>query len=257
MTKLLKSKSLRRAFVDSLPILAGYLFLGSGFGILLTEQGFPVWMATLMAITMYAGSGQYLGVELLASGAGLGSTALLTLLINARHFFYGLAMLIKYRDTGKAKPFLAFALTDETFSLVCRENATDGVNAKHYYCFVSVLNHLYWIVGCTLGAVVGSALTLNFAGVEFVMTALFVVIFIDQWRSVSPKKSPKKTGFSNLVAKAAALLKAHFSAVIGVVVTTVCLLIFGRDHFIIPAMIGILAGLLLVKFFADKRGRGV
>lgn len=223
--------SVRKAFRDSIPVLAGYLFLGAGFGILLIEQGYPVWLAALMALTMYAGSGQYLAVDLLSGGASLISTALMTLIINARHFFYGIALLTKYRDMGKAKPYLIFSLTDETFSLVCREDATVKTVPKRYFRVLSHLNHIYWIAGCTLGAVAGRTIPVDFSGVEFVMTALFVVIFLDQWRST----------------------RRHLPALIGLTVTAVCLVLFGADGFVIPAMVGITAALLLFRNLPGMR----
>lgn len=228
-----RDPAVRRAFRDSLPILAGYLFLGFGFGILLTEKGCPGWMAVLMAAVMYAGSGQYLGVDLIGSGAGLLTTAGMMFVLNARHFFYGLAMLVRYRDMGKAKPYLIFSLTDETFSLVCRDGAAEGVDAKRYYLTVSVLNQLYWISGCSLGAVVGTALPIDFSGIEFVMTALFLVIFLDQWKEASD----------------------HRPALAGVGGAVLCLVLFGAERFVIPAMVGILAVLLILRKRFGKEDR--
>ena len=230
---LFRSPAVRKAFRDSLPVLAGYLFLGAGFGILLVEKGFPLWMAPVMALTIYAGSGQYLAVDLMSGGASLISTAVLTFVINARHFFYGLTMLLRYRDMKAAKPYLIFSLTDETFSLVCRENATDGVDAKTYYLSLSLMNQFYWLVGCTAGAAAGKTLPVDFSGVDFVMTALFVVIFLDQWRSTT----------------------RHLPALVGVGSTVVCLLVFGPERFVIPAMVCIALILTLLRKRLDPEAK--
>lgn len=225
----MRKKHLKAVFLDTVPVLTGYLFLGMGFGILLTESGYGVLWALAMSIFVFAGSGQYLAVSLLANSSGLLSAAIATLLVNARHLFYGISLLEKYKGTGKKKPYLIFALTDETYSLVTQNEPPEGMS-RHSYCFtVSVLDHIYWITGCTLGALVGQFIPINYEGIEFVLTALFVTMFVDRW-------------LTN---------KDHFSAIVGACATLVSLLLFGSEFFLIPAMV--LIALLLT--LSPKTGR--
>ena len=198
----------------SLPVMAGYLVLGMGFGILLETNGYGVWWAFFMSLFIYAGSMQYVAIDLLAGGASLLSAALMTVMVNARHLFYGVSMIERYKDTGKAKPYLIFALTDETYSLVCSGETPEGVDRKRFFFLVSLFDQSYWIIGSVLGALVGSLLTFDTTGIDFAMTALFVVVFTEQWRSC----------------------RSHLSALIGVGASLACLLVFGPDSFIIPAM---------------------
>ncbi len=212
------------AFRDTIPVMTGYLFLGFGFGILMQQKGYGLLYAASMSLFVYAGSMQYVAVELLSSGAGLITAALTTLLVNARHLFYGISMVEWYKGMGKKKPYLIFALTDETFSLVSRKDFPEGIKRDRYCLLVSVLDQIYWVVGTLLGSLAGSFLPINFEGIEFVLTALFITIFVEQWLSS----------------------KNRIPAIIGVSVTALCLLIFGKDLFLIPAMLlitGILAGL--------------
>jgi 4-azaleucine resistance transporter AzlC len=223
----MKRKALKTVFLDTLPVLTGYLFLGAGFGILLaekTDKGF-LW-ALLMSVCMFAGSGQYLAVSLIADGASAISAAVATFLINARHIFYGISMLQKYRTVGARKPYLIFALTDETYSLVCSDTLPVPKEQQHrYYLLVSLFNHLYWIIGSVLGAVVGSLISFNTRGIDFALTALFVTVFWDQWLST----------------------KKHAPALIGVGAAVLCLVLFGSGRFLIPAMLLIALLLMLIK----------
>ncbi len=201
-------KTVSKAFYDTIPIMMGYIVLGFGFGILLEDKGYNFVWAFLMALTIYGGSMQYAAVDLLTSGASLVTAAVMTVAINARHFFYGLSMLDKYKDTGKYKTYLMFALTDETYSVACSAYVPEGINKPLYYFLVSLFDQLYWIIGCVAGGLFGSAVSFNSAGVEFSMTALFVVIFTEQWMST----------------------KNHLPAVIGVISSALCLLVFGADN---------------------------
>lgn len=221
----MKQRELKEAFKDSLPVLAGYLVLGAGFGVLLQSHGYNIWWALVMSVTIFAGSGQYLAVDLLAQAQSLVTTALMTFMINARHFFYGLSMLERYKDTKPYKPYLIFGLTDETYSIACNKTFDEGMTPKKYYFYLTLLDHLYWIVGGVAGALAGSLINFNSKGIEFSMTALFTVIFTQQWTSE----------------------KHHAPAIIGVVCTAVCLLIFGANNFVIPSMIAIAAVLLIGK----------
>lgn len=213
----MNGKTLKYAALKSLPVMAGYLVLGIGFGLLLQEKGYSFWWAILMSATIYAGSMQYVAVNLLTGGASLITAALMTLMVNARHLFYGISMLDRYKKTGKAKPYLIFALTDETYSLVCSAEPPADVDRKKYYLYVSLLDQCYWITGSLLGALAGSLFTFSTAGIDFAMTALFAVIFIEQW-----EKS-----------------KNHLPAIIGIGTSVVCLLLFGASNFLIPAMLSI------------------
>lgn len=215
--------------------MAGYIVLGTGFGILLTSKGYARWWALLMSLTIYAGSMQYVAIDLLTAGASLISTALMTLMVNARHLFYGVSMLSRYRDTGKAKPYLIFALTDETYSLVCSDELIpSGVDKKRYFLFVSLLNQFYWVLGSVIGGLLGSFLTFNTNGIDFAMTALFVVIFTEQWEKN----------------------KNHIPALIGVISSVLCLILFGAQRFLIPAMLLISALLLLLRKPIERRSQG-
>lgn len=226
----MKKQAIKRVFLDTVPVLTGYLFLGAGFGILLSETGYGIGWAFFMSLFMFAGSGQYLAVSLLASQASLISTAIATLLVNARHLFYGISLVDAYKDAGKKKSYMIFGLTDETYSLVTQNQPPEGVS-RHLYCFlVTLFDHIYWICGCVLGNVMGATLPISFEGVEFVLTALFVTMFVEQWLSS----------------------KNHLPALIGVVSTAVCLMIFGSDIFLIPSMV-LIALLLTVSRKTARR----
>lgn len=220
---------LKKSFLSTLPVMAGYLVLGMGFGILLHARGYGILWSAAMSLFIYAGSMQYLAVDLLSGGAGLITAAVTTLMVNARHLFYGISMLGKYRDTGWRKPYLIFALTDETYSLNCNGAPREIGNDKDFYFFVSLLNHSYWVLGSVLGSILGRAIPFPTEGIDFALTALFVTVFVEQWLST----------------------KNHIPALIGLGSSVLCLLIFGPGNFLIPAMVLITALLLL---FAGKEG---
>ena len=231
MSRQTPSKQLLKTVVlTTVPVMAGYLILGMAFGILLADKGYSVLWALLMSTTIYAGSMQFVAVDLLSSGAAFLSAALMTLLVNARHLVYGISMLTKYRDMGKAKPYLVFALTDETYALLCSD-PPEGVDRKWFYLLVSACDQLYWIVGSVLGTLIGSALTINTDGIDFAMTALFVVIFVEQW-------------LTN---------RDHVPALLGLGLTLVCLLIWGAERFLIPAMVLIVLVLSVREVFRGRR----
>lgn len=222
--------TVKKAFLTTLPVLTGYLVLGMGFGILLQSKGFGILWSLAMSVCIYAGSMQYLAVDLLAGGASLLSVALTTLMVNARHLFYGLSMVDTYKDMGKAKPYLIFSLTDETYSLVCSRPANED---KRYYLLVSLFNQIYWVVGCSLGSLAGVLLPFQWKGIDFALTALFTSVFTEQWLSS----------------------KDRTAAVVGVVSALLCLLVFGADRFLIPAMLLITAVLSAVKAFRKEKSR--
>lgn len=225
----MKKHAVRTAFWDTLPVMAGYVFLGFGFGILLYQSGYGVLWAIGMSLFIYAGSMQYLTVSLLTGGAGLLTAALTTVVVNARHLFYGISMVDAYKGAGRRKPYMIFALTDETYSLVSQNQVPEGIS-RHSYCFlVSLFDHIYWVVGSALGSLTGTLLPINYEGIEFALTALFVTIFVEQWLSTND----------------------HRPALIGVSATVLCLMIFGRDVFLIPSMVIIAVGLTTMR----KTGR--
>ena len=221
----MKKNLLRAAFLDTVPVMTGYVFLGSGFGIVMHQSGYGGLWPIAMSLFIYAGSMQYMSVSLLTGGVSLLTTALTTLVVNARHLFYGISMVDAYTGAGRKKPYLIFALTDETYSLVSRENLPEGVPFLPYCLLVSFFDQCGWVGGTALGALAGDLLPLNFEGIEFVLTALFVTIFVEQWLST----------------------KNHFPAVTGLAATAACLLIFGRDVFLIPSMCLIAAILVMAR----------
>ena len=216
----MKENEIRTAFLDTLPVMTGYVFLGFGFGILMYQSGYSLLWSFAMSFFIYAGSMQYMAVSLLTGGASLLTTALTTIVVNARHLFYGISMVDAYKGAGKKKPYMIFALTDETYSLVSQGERSLG------YCFlVSLFDHIWWVSGTVLGAVAGSLIPINYEGIEFVLTALFVTIFVEQWLST----------------------KNHIPALVGLGSTALCLLIFGKDVFLIPSMVLIATSLILLR----------
>lgn len=177
-------KALKKAFPLTIPVLFGYLFLGFGFGVLLAKAGFSFLLAQFSALTVYSGSLQYAEVDLLKSQFSVLSAIAMTIAINVRHVFYGLSLIDKYNKVGCYKYYCIFGLTDETYSLVVSQNPPKGINQGKFYFFITLLNHIYWILGCTIGGLFGQFVQFNSKGIEFVMTALFVVIFMEQWESV-------------------------------------------------------------------------
>lgn len=214
-------KALKAAFGYTVPVLIGYLFLGMAYGMLMHAAGYPIWLVGLCSVLIYAGSMQYASVALLGVFDPLG-TFLITLMINARHLFYGVSMLEPYRAFGKKSKYMIFALTDETFSIHISAKAPDGVDQGWMLFYVSLLDHCYWVIAGILGAVLGGLLAMDTTGIDFVMTALFVTIVTDQW-------------LEN---------KQHLPAIIGFFAAGICRLLFGAD-FIVFAML-LIAILLLV-----------
>ncbi len=223
-------KTIQKAFLTSLPVMAGYIVLGIAFGILLKEKGFSIVWAFMMSLTIYAGSMEFVTISLLDAGASLVSAALMTLLVNARHLIYSLSMLERYRDTHPFKPYLIFGLTDETYALVCN-GAPEDVDEKRYYFFLTFFDQCYWLTGSVLGAFLGAFIPFDTTGIDFSMTALFITIFVDQ------------------------ILKADscLPGVIGIGCSILSLCLFGPSRFLIPAMISIVGLLILVERKGDNR----
>lgn len=214
-----------QVFPQTIPVMAGYLSLGIAFGLMLQSIGYGPGWAFLMGLFIYAGSAQFLAVELLAAGASLPQIALLTFLLNFRHLFYGLSMIEKYRGTGIRKIYLIFGLTDETYALLTSYKAPQGMAGKDYYFAVTLMNQGYWVLGCVIGAAAGSVLPFDTTGIDFAMTALFAVLFVEQWKT----------------------RKNHIPAIAGFAITIAALYLFGPDNFLIPALIVVSFVLLCMK----------
>ena len=214
--------ALRAAFPATIPVLTGYLCIGMAYGLLMANAGYGVFWALLLSLLCYAGSMEFVAVSLLTAGFDPVQALLMALMINARHAFYGLSMLEKYRGTGWARPFLIFSLTDETFSLVSTLEPPDGVTRRDFYFWISLLDYLYWQVGSVLGALIGGLLPFDTTGLDFALTALFIVLFLEQWR----KRENRPV------------------ALIGLGCTAASLAVVGADRLVIPAMVLILAVLL-------------
>ena len=222
-------KALAAAFPVTVPVLMGYLAIGIAFGLMLQEAGYNFIWAFFMSLTIYAGSGQYLGVTLLSAAAGLGTVAVMTLLINFRHLVYGLSMLEKFRGMGWRKLYMIFSLTDETYALLSSAQAPVGVNPKNFYFAIALLDQSYWILGSVVGGVAGAVIPFSTEGVDFAMTALFVVIAVDQWKTY----------------------KKHLPALLGCAVTVVFLIVlgrfFGQDQMLLVSLGVIVLFLLLLR----------
>lgn len=218
-------KTLSSAFHATIPVLMGYLAIGMAFGLMLQSAGYGVGWAFLMSLTIYAGSGQYLGVSLLATRASLSQTAFLTLMINFRHLVYGLSMLEKFRGMGKRKLYMIFSLTDETYALLSAAKAPEGVEEHGYYFAIALMDHSYWILGSILGSVLGAALGFDTTGVDFAMTALFLVIAVGQWKAAG----------------------SHLPALLGGAATLASLLLVGAEDMLLPALGVIVLVLTLMR----------
>ena len=218
-------KTLAAAFPLTVPVLMGYLAIGIAFGLMLQSIGYGVGWALLMSATIYAGSGQYLGVSLLAAGAPLTQVAFLTLMVNFRHLVYGLSMLEKFRGMGLRKLYMIFSLTDETYALLSSAQAPEGVDEHDFFFTVALLDQSYWVLGSVIGSLLGSALGFNTTGVDFAMTALFLVIAVGQWKAAV----------------------SHLAALLGGEATVACLLLVGAEDMLLPALAIIVIALTLLR----------
>ena len=227
----LTRKSLAAAFPYTLPVLMGYLSIGIVFGWMMAAIGYNAIWSFFMSLTVYAGSGQYLGVELLGSLAPLTDVAFLTLVINFRHLVYGLSMLEKFKGMGARKLYMIASLTDETYALLAGVSAPEGVDEKQFYFSIAVLDHLYWIAGSVIGGIAGSLITINTEGIDFAMTALFVVICVDQWKAA----------------------KTHIPAVTGFICGALFLVLIRSSNFILPALAAAVAMLLFLRRTVEQK----
>lgn len=218
-------KAFIAAFPHTIPIFAGFWFLGMAYGIYMNVSGFSFLYTLIMSMFIFAGSMEFVTVSLLLGAFNPLQALLLTLMINARHLFYGISMLDKYRHTGWKKPYLIFGMCDESFSINYTARIPQGIDRSWFMFFVTFLNHIYWVSGALLGCLFGSFIHFNTQGLEFVMTAMFVVIFMEQWLNEN----------------------SHLSSLIGLGISVGCLIVFGAENFIIPSMLMILGVLTLLR----------
>ncbi|WP_206460836.1 AzlC family ABC transporter permease [Anaerovorax sp. IOR16] len=224
-------KAIKAAFPHTIPILLGYLSIGIPFGLLLENAGYNALWAFFMSLVIFSGSMQYLAVGMMATGLGLVEVAMMSFLVNVRYMFYGLSFIERFSKMGWKKYYMIFALTDETYSLLCSVKAPKGVDEDKFILCIAALNHSYWIVGSIIGALAGSLITFNSAGMDFAMTALFLVIFLDQWRDYP----------------------THIPALLGIAATLLALFIFGGENLALPAMLFILILLFIGRTPIQKR----
>lgn len=229
MSNSIKS-AFKAAFPHTIPIFAGFWFLGMTYGIYMNVSGFSFWYPMLMSLTIFAGSAEFVAVNMLLGAFNPLQALAMTLMINARHLFYGISMLDKYRGNGLKDIYLIFGMCDESFSINYTADIPAGIDRGWFMFFVTLLNHCYWFFGATLGGLFGSLIHFNTEGLDFVMTAMFVVIFMEQWMKE----------------------KNHVSALVGIGISLLCLIAFGPDNFIIPAMVGILGVLTLLRKPLEK-----
>lgn len=226
-------KALYAAFPHTLPVLAGFGFLGFTYGVYMRTAGFSIWFPFGMSVSVFAGSMQFVAADLLLGAFQPLQVLLMTLLVNARHLFYGISMLDRYRGMGWKKPYLIFGMCDETFSINCATEVPLGVDRGWFYFFVTLLDQFYWVAGTTVGGLCGGLLPFSAEGLEFAMTAMFVAIFLDQWKKE----------------------KRHLSAALGVVLSLSCLILWGAGDFLLPAMAAILLALTLVRpLYKEEEG---
>ena len=227
----MKRKAFRAAFPYTIPIFAGFWFLGLTYGIYMNVSGFSFWYPMIMSLTIFGGSLEFVAVSMLLAPYAPVQVFIMTLMIQARHLFYGISMLDKFKGLGWKKAYLIFGMCDETFSINYTAEIPEDVDRGWFYFFVTLLNYFYWFSGATLGGLLGGLIKLNMEGLDFVMTAMFVVIFMEQWLKE----------------------KHHWSEWIGLGVSTACLLIFGPDNFMIPTMICILLALTTLRKWLDPK----
>ena len=219
------------ALPHSLPILAGYGFLGLTYGICMSVNGLNPWWTLLMCIFVFGGSVQIVAVSLMTAAFDPLNAFIITFVLCARHIFYGISMLGKYKNLGLKKLYMIFGLVDETFSINYSAEPPEDVDRGWFMFFVTLFDQIYWVVGSTVGAVFGTLINFSTEGIEFVMTSMFVVIFVNQWQKD----------------------KNHLSAIYGIAISFICLVIFGADNFIIPSMIGIFLALTFSRKYLEKK----
>ena len=228
----MKMRALKAAFPHTIPILAGFLFLGMTYGIYMNVSGFSFIYPMLMSLTIFAGSVEFVAVNILLGSFDPLQAFAVALMLNARHLFYGISMLDKFRGTGLKKFYLIFGMCDESFSINYTAEVPEDVDKGLFMFFVTLLDQIYWVTGATLGGVFGSLITFSTEGLDFVMTAMFVVIFLEQWLKE----------------------KKHTASILGLGISAVCLFAFGADDFMIPSMLALLTALTLLRKPLEKDG---
>ena len=228
---LILKKAFFCAFPYTITIFAGFWFLGMTYGIYMNVSGFSFWYPLLMSMTVFAGSVEFVAVSMLLGSFNPIQALVMTVMINARHLFYGISMLDRFRGVGRKKIYLIFGMCDETFSINYTAKIPEDEDKGWFMFFVTLLNHIYWVSGAALGGIFGSFIQFDTEGLEFVMTAMFVVIFLEQWLKE----------------------KSHTSSLAGLGISLLCLVIFGSENFIIPAMLMILAALTLLRPCLEER----
>ena len=221
----------KAAFPHTIPVMTGYLYIGISFGVMFADKGYNFVWAGIMSLLVYAGSGQYLAVNFFEPSVSLLQVMFLTFMVNVRHIFYGLSLLDKFKVSGKKKPYMIFSLTDETYSLYFLTKTPENVDEGKFLFAIATLDQSYWVIGSIIGAVVGTVIPFNSTGIGFAMTALFIVIFVEQWLQK----------------------KNRFPAIVGVVSSVVSLLVFGKDSFILPTMIVVMIVLLANHRIEQKK----
>lgn len=225
-------KAFRSAFPHTIPILAGLLFLGIAYGIYMNVSGFSFWYPMIMSLTIFGGSLEFVAVSLLLSSFAPVQTLIMAFMLQARHIFYGISMLERFKGMGWKKFYLIFGLCDESFSINYTAEIPEDIDKGWFMFFVTLLNHFYWVLGATLGGLLGSLLHFDTEGIDFVMTAMFVVIFLDQLLKE----------------------KKHYTSIIGLIATFLCLIGFGPDSFMIPTMLCIILLLTIFRKPIEKAG---
>lgn len=227
----MRIKALKIAFPQTIPIFTGFWFLGMAYGIYMNASGFSFVYPLCMSLLIYGGSLEFVAVEMLLSPFAPLQTFIMALLIQARHLFYGLSMLDKFKGLGWKKYYLIFGMCDETFSINCSADIPEDVDRGWFYFWVTLLNQFYWSAAATTGGIVGSLLKIDTSGISFVMTAMFVVIFLEQWLKE----------------------KEHSASLIGLTVSVLCLIVFGPDSFMVPTMVLIVGLLTLLRKPLEKK----
>lgn len=225
-------KAFKAAFPYTIPIFAGFWFLGMTYGIYMNVSGFSFVYPLVMSMVIFGGSLEFVAVSMLLGRFAPLQTLIMVLMIQARHLFYGISMLDRYKDMGWKKFYLIFGLCDETFSINCTARIPQDVDRGWFFFFVTLLNQFYWVSGSALGGILGSLITFNTEGLDFVMTAMFVVIFLEQWMKE----------------------KRHCTAYIGLAASVFCLMLFGADSFLVPSMICIVVGLTFIRKRIERAG---
>lgn len=223
----------KAAFPHTIPVLTGYLFIGIAFGVMFADKGYNFIWAGIMSLLVYAGSGQYLAVNFFDPSVSLFQVVFLTFMVNVRHIFYGLSLLDKFKVSGKKKPYMIFSLTDETYSLYFLTKTPPNVDEGKFLFAIALLDQSYWIGGSIIGAIAGTLIPFDSTGIDFAMTALFIVIFVEQWLEK----------------------KNRFPAITGVTASVICLLIFGKDSFVLPSMLVIMAVILSARRIDAKKNK--